>query len=329
MGSTQADVQALVQLMQHMNVEPEELLAAARVQELPTFEQFMPLVRDAAPPASQVVYRAYWKKIVACWGTRRLDEPTAREVGDLIEEVRANAQRRRNYGDGSGAACHTYYALRRVYQLAVDEGLLSSRRNPMARVTKPRQAKSRRYALSPQLYREIVQVAAGTGLDPRLDSLLLRFHLETAARTGGALNLRLGDLDPERLLIVLREKNSVTRKQPVSRALMQALLDHAEERGVRDKESPLLRFPDGRPMTKIRYRRLWDRVQMHIKVVDEESISTHWLRHTTLTWVERNWARKPSGTGSNCLIRRPPGASAATRICWSARWRIPAAGAVS
>ncbi|GAA3663729.1 hypothetical protein GCM10022267_57430 [Lentzea roselyniae] len=142
--------------------------------------------------------------------------------------------------------------------------------------------------MSPQLYQEIVKAAVRTGHDPRLDSLLLRFHLETAARTGGALSLLLEDLDPDRLLITLREKGT-QRDQPVSRTLMLALLDHAHERGVRDRTSPLLRFPDGRPLTRARHRRLWNRMRKHVKAVDEESISTHWLRHTTLTWVERNF----------------------------------------
>lgn len=288
-GSTQADVQMLVQMMQHLNVEPEELLAAALPQNIPTFEQFVPLVRDAASPALRKNYTPYWNRIVACWGGRRLDEPTPREVGELFEHVRAIAQRRRNHADGAGAVRFVYRALQRVYQLAMDQGVLSSRQNPMARVPKPRLPRSRRHALSPQLYQEIVQTAVRTGQDPRLDSLLLRFHLETAARTGGALSLRREDLDPDQLVVTLTEKGSSQRLQPVSRTLMQALLDHAEERGVRDRDSQLLRFPDGRPLTARRYERLWVRMRKHVKAVEEESISTHWLRHTTLTWVERNF----------------------------------------
>lgn len=288
-SSTQADVQALVQLMQHMNVEPEELLAAARPQNLPTFEQFMPLVRDAASPGMQASYKSYWDRIVAYWGERRLDEPTPREVGELFEYIRANALRRRNHVDGAGAVVNVYQALLCVYRLAIEQGILSPRQDPMAKVPRPRGAKSRRHALSPRLYQEIVRAAVMTGRDPRLDSLLLRFHLETAARTGGALSLRPMDLDPKRSLVTLREKGSAQRLQPVSRILMQALLDHAEERGVRDEASPLFRFRDGRPVTKRRYETLWIRVGKHVKAVEEENISMHWLRHTTLTWVERNF----------------------------------------
>jgi hypothetical protein len=43
----------------------------------------------------------------------------------------------------------------------------------------------------------LIAVAATTGNDPALDSLLLRLHTETACRRGGALALRPADLDPD------------------------------------------------------------------------------------------------------------------------------------
>lgn len=288
-SSTQVDLQAMVQLMHAMGVEPEELLAAARPRNVPTFEEFMPVVRAASSPGMRRSYKSYWDRIVECWGERRVNEPTPRDVGELLEHIGANALRRRTHVNGAGAVRNAYYALLRVYRLAIDQEILSSRQDPMSKVPRPRSAKSQRHALSPQLYQEIVRTAVGTGRDPRLDGLLLRFHLETAARTGGALNLRPMDLDPERLLVTLREKGSAQRLQPVSRTLMRALLDHTEERGVRDKASPLFRFRDGRPLTKRRYETLWTRVGKTVPAVGEESISMHWLRHTTLTWVERNF----------------------------------------
>ena len=103
MSSSQADVQVLVQLMHTMNVQPEELLAAARPQNVPTFEEFMPLVRAAASPGLQRSYKSYWDRIVECWGGRRLNEPTPRDVDDLLEHIRANALRRRTHVDGAGA----------------------------------------------------------------------------------------------------------------------------------------------------------------------------------------------------------------------------------
>jgi integrase/recombinase XerC len=67
---------------------------------------------------------------------------------------------------------------------------------------------------------EINQIAATTGNDPALDTLLLRLHTETACRRGGALALRPADLDSEQCLIRLREKGETMRWQPVSPTLM-------------------------------------------------------------------------------------------------------------
>nr|WP_211212913.1 hypothetical protein [Actinopolyspora mortivallis] len=50
-------------------------------------------------------------------------------------------------------------------------------------------------------------MAASTGNDPALDALLVRLHTETACRRGGALALRVADLDVDQCLVLLREKN--------------------------------------------------------------------------------------------------------------------------
>jgi integrase/recombinase XerC len=63
---------------------------------------------------------------------------------------------------------------------------------------------------------QINEVAAVIGNDPDLDTLLLRLHIETACRRGGALSLRPADLDPEQCLVLLREKGETVRWQPVS-----------------------------------------------------------------------------------------------------------------
>jgi integrase/recombinase XerC len=51
----------------------------------------------------------------------------------------------------------------------------------------------------------------------------------------------------------------------------------------------LLRYRDGRPITYRRYDHLWQRVGTHLPWVATQQVSTHWLRHTTLTWVERSF----------------------------------------
>ena len=60
---------------------------------------------------------------------------------------------------------------------------------------KPRRLPSTRRAVADTRLAEINQVAATTGDDPELDTLILRLHTETACRRGGALALRPADLD--------------------------------------------------------------------------------------------------------------------------------------
>jgi integrase/recombinase XerC len=61
----------------------------------------------------------------------------------------------------------------------------------------------------------------------------------------------------------------------------------------RERHAPqdgrLLRYADGRPVTYRRYDGLWVRIGRHLPWARTQQISTHWLRHTTLTWVERNF----------------------------------------
>ncbi|WP_328590976.1 hypothetical protein [Saccharopolyspora karakumensis] len=49
-----------------------------------------------------------------------------------------------------------------------------------------------------------------------------------------------------------------------------------------------MRYRNGTPITRRRYDHLWSRIGTHLPWVTTHGVSTHWLRHTTLTWVERN-----------------------------------------
>jgi integrase len=135
---------------------------------------------------------------------------------------------------------------------------------------------------------EINKAAVRTSEDPDLDSLLLRLHTETACRRGGALALRPMDLDPTQCLIRLQEKGDTVRWQPVSPTVMRRLRLHAEQRQA-PADGQLLRYRNGRPITRRRYDTLWGRIGEAPPWVATQQISTHWLRHTTLTWVERNF----------------------------------------
>ena len=131
--------------------------------------------------------------------------------------------------------------------------------NPAIRVAKPRRHPSTRRAIRENRLAEIVAIAAVTGNDPELDTLILRLHIETACRRGGALALRPCDLDIDQSLVKLREKGETTRWQPISPTLMCHLLNHTGARGS-EPATKLLRYRNSQPITSRRYDHLWARI---------------------------------------------------------------------
>ena len=279
-------------LLDRMGVTPEQLLGVAQATPLttvPTFAEYIDRVQDAVTPGTRKVYMSYWNRVRDTWGERRLDEITPLEITQFAQRVRADAVLRRNARGGRSAAEHLVASLRCLYRYAVTDQLISEARNPAVRAQRPRRLASTRHALPDAHLAAIIQTAATTGNDRELDNLLLRLHTETACRRGGALALRPRDLDISQCLIQLREKGETLRWQPVSPTLMRNLEQHRDARGDGDPDGSLLRYRNRRPITSRRYDHLWTRVGRNLPWVATQQISTHWLRHTTLTWVERNF----------------------------------------
>lgn len=287
-----SDVAAARLLLDRLGVTVDDLLdTPAGAEDVPTFDTYIARVASAVNPGTLRVYASYWNRIRHEWGSRRLDEPTALEIRQLAEETKAAVVVRRNSRGGRVAAEHLIAALRCLYRFAVDDQLIPQRENPAARVSKPRRLASPRRALLDSQLRQINNVACTTGNDRSLDALLMRLHVETACRRGGALALRPVDLDPDQCLVRLREKGETDRWQPITPTLTQSLLAHWDHRGdgAANSTSQLLRYANGRPITRRRYDHLWSRIGDHLPWVAAQQISTHWLRYTTLTWVERHF----------------------------------------
>ncbi|MEW2508290.1 tyrosine-type recombinase/integrase [Amycolatopsis sp. NPDC047767] len=290
MPAEQAELDAARLLLSKMGINPADLVSEPEQRKpIPTISEYLPAVQRAVSAATARAYSSYWRRLEEAWGSRRLDEPTPTEIKELAEAAKQQALVRRNSRGGRSAAENFIAAVRCLYRHAVNDEILRETENPARRVPKPRRLPSLRRALHEPLLVEINEVAATTGDDPGLDTLLLRLHTETACRRGGALGLRPRDLDETQCLVLLREKDGTSRLQPVSRTLMSQLLAHAEERGATHPDGPLLRYRTGEPITKRRYDHLWDRLGRHIPSIRTQNISTHWLRHTTLTWVERHF----------------------------------------
>jgi integrase/recombinase XerC len=283
------EVQAALLVLERMGLSPADLLTdpAARPA-VPTFAEYVPVVSAAVTAGTRRAYGSYWNRVIHQWGDRRLDEPTPSDIRRLAVYVKTHAVARRNGRGGRSAEEHLIAALRCLYRHAEADGLITEAGNPARKVGKPRRPPSTRRAVPGTRLAEINHVAATTGNDPELDTLLLRLHTETACRRGGALALRPCDLDTEQCLIRLREKGETIRWQPVSPTLMTRLVQHGRDRHA-PADGQLLRYPTGQPITSRRYDHLWTRIGKHLPWVATQQISTHWIRHTTLTWVERNY----------------------------------------
>jgi integrase len=301
------EIDAALLLLAKLGLSVEDLTAGAVTARpaVPTFAQFIPEVVEATSAGTLKCYGTYWNRVVGEWGARLLTEPTPLEIEQLGKRIRAARVVRRNGRDGSGAEENYVAAMRCVYRRAVANGFLTEAENPAAKVPKPRRQPNTRRALSGERIAELNEAASTTGNDPKLDSLLMRFHTETACRRGGALGIRRRDLDQTQCLVLLREKGGTQRWQPVSPTLMRYLIAHWDERGDGDPGSSaqLLRYINGHPITYRRYDHLWDRIGRHLPWVATQGISAHWLRHTVITWVERTFgyavAREFAGhTGS-------------------------------
>jgi integrase len=256
---------------------------------VPTVAAYMPQVVAAAGPGARRTYGPYWTRMIAAFGDRPLDRVSASDIEALQRSAATSAVPRRNGRDGRYAGELVIAAARAVYNRAIADGLIAAGASPAHRITKPRRLPSTRRALTNDELEDINLAARTSGNDVILDALLLRLHTETACRRGGALGARLMDLDAGRGLIRLTEKGGTVRWQPITLDLATHLDEHAHYRGAVLPTDGLLRYRDGRRLTSRRYDHLWNRIGEQLPWVAAQGISTHWLRHTTLTWVERHF----------------------------------------
>src|SRR5580704_10319709 len=216
-ASRQAVVAAALVLLERMGLTPADLTAVPHPRKpVPAVAGYVPVVSAAVSAGTRRAYGSCWNRVAEHGGGRRLDEPAPSEIRQLMTYLKTHVVARRNGRGGRSAQEHLVAALRCLYRRAVDDGLITEAGNPARKVAKPRRLPTTRRALPDNRLAEINEVAAATGDDPELDTLLLRLHTETACRRGGALALKPRDLDPDQCLVLLREKGETVRWQPVS-----------------------------------------------------------------------------------------------------------------
>lgn len=283
-------VAAAKTLIATMGLSQADLAEAATALATPTIAEYVPKALDSASASSAGTWRVYLNMLAREWPDRRLDEPTPTEFVNLSIKIQERSILGRAYRGGHGARATFIDAVRFLYRCAVADKVLPASASPLANLKKPPKRKTLRRALTARQLAEINEVVATAGRDPAVDCLVIRLHTETACRRGGAIALRPCDLEPSQLTIRLREKDNTVRDQPVSPTLMASLQSHIEHRSPdADPTAPLIVRTTGKPLDNNYYQYLWKRIGDELPWVKNLGVTAHWLRYTTLTWVERNF----------------------------------------
>lgn len=287
MRTSPVDPAAVITLLTQLGLSADDLRAALEFSKstAPTLREYLPTVEAGATSGAARAYRSYWNRLAEHLGDKSLDEVTTSDIMAVAAWCQNHAIQRRSTRSGRGAHENLIAAARYVWNRAVNDQLVSN--NPASSARKQRRMTSHRRGLTPAEVADLDRIARDTGDDPLLDTLLVRFHLETGARRGGALALRLHDLDPRRQTVLLREKGDTERQQPVTSELVEHLLAHAKERGAVIPVDRVFRYRDGHVLTPHRYSYLTDRWREHLPWAEQEGVSIHWLRHTAITDTER------------------------------------------
>lgn len=249
-------------------------------------------------------HNLFWKRLEAKFGSLDLSELKKSHIIEVATESQAHAKQTRdarnrkklekglplieNTGNKSFNAC--LEAISVVLRQAMEEELLTT--NITTQIKRKRMNQSSRHGLTIAQTNELFEAAIKGGNDPILDYIILWTLAETACRSGGLLKIQLGDINIDRNSITFYEKGSTSREQPISEELRDALIALAESRGAKNKTDAVFRFlpnKDGisKPMSARRFDTLWGRLRKDLDWVAQKGVSCHWLRHTTLTWVDR------------------------------------------
>ena len=239
--------------------------------------------------------------------------------------ARANTGRSTFVFDGRSAVEHLRNFLSALYNLAMEDRTTGVTRNLALKMTRYPRPEVQKRSYEPGRLDELWSALYTSGSnDVVLDELIVWFMLETGARRGALIGLRVGDLLVSAGRVRLHEKKNKVDEQPVSESLMGALLAMALSRGdvlvanpdglaleeitieeVRSRRVTLRpdrpvfyyatrrRLSDGasarepHPLTERRFNSLWDRLKRELPWLAEIHGRPHDLRKTVGTSVER------------------------------------------
>ncbi len=274
-------------------------------------------------------------------GTRELCDVTLAELERVSRWVQMRATKRtlvRNARraragrppfayDGRSAVEHLRAFLSALFNFAMEDRTTGVARNLALKMTRyPRPEVQKRSYEADRLEQLWSALYSSGSNDVVLDELIVWFLLETGARRGVLVQIRVGDLLCSSLRVRLHEKKNKVDEQPVTEALMEALLSMALLRGdvlaanpeglaleeitledVRRRrvtlrpDRPVFYYADAHkvsrdgatparephPLSVRRFNSLWDRLKRELPWLDEIHGRPHDLRKSVGTSVER------------------------------------------
>jgi integrase len=300
-------------------VTPQVRKKSATVSEVLTLlreeRMFAELARDRAAVKSDgtmrlkdtSTFRTYettWVRLEAKFGGTNVSELKRKDILAIALEAQRSAktkqenknQRRIQNGfspvDATGNAGYNraLSALSTFMEYAVENDYCD--KNLTNSVKRLSEQDRKRSKLDAQEIDTLMQVALGGGDDPILDHLFLWTLVETGARVGGLLHLQLQDINMTTQTIALHEKGSKVRHQPVTLELATSLKELAESRGAEHPSDSVFRYGEhsksaNQSMTSRRIDTMWARFRKELPWLEERNISSHSIRRSILTLVER------------------------------------------
>jgi integrase len=219
---------------------------------------------------------------------RILAERRPREPGLTLADI-DTSRHELPPGVGVGGMRSFLNAAVRFFDQAVKEGWIED--NPARGLKMPDKPSTRRRALLEHELKQIEQVIIQYSSDPELDLLFFRFVLEAGARISEVLKLRIEDIDPHRQTLWIGKKGQFEREHPVSMSLIIALLEHADARGAFYDTDHVFHQRDAdrgyKPLDRYHVQTLWKLIRRHCKWAGNIKVSTHTLRKSVATTIER------------------------------------------
>lgn len=231
-----------------------------------TVGDYLPGIRAALTPGSTQAWSRALDLMQIHWSDRELAQIQPSDVAALARCAQETARRRRHH-QGASAAEHAVAAARHLFAVALKDGLVS--RNVALSVPKPNRGAEPRQALS---RRQIGELMTRASQHHERTVWMLRWYLETGSRREALLALRPGVVRETSRTVLVTEKGRKSRTLPVSSDLAAELADPA---------STLYGW------TRRRLEVDWGALRTATGWGEDFGISSHWMRHTAITRMER------------------------------------------